>query len=173
VRTQATDDRLRTFYQMHRERFERSTVHVSHILLRCDPHAGPAERQRLQQRLEKIREQIRSGQLDFATAARRYSHCPSGLSGGDLGILSRHTLPADEPWLQNAFTLPVATLSPVIESAVGFHLFYVHKRQHQPPPPLEECLPEVLDAFAEHLRQQTLEQLRRSAQITIPSPPTP
>jgi peptidyl-prolyl cis-trans isomerase C len=173
VQQQATDDRLKTFYQTHLERFERTTAHVSHILLRIDPHASGEERQRVKKRLESLREQILSHQLDFASAARRYSHCPSAALGGDLGTLSRHTLTDHEPWLQHAFTLPVATLSPVIESELGFHLFYVHKRTQRPAPPLEECLPEVLDAFAEHLREQTLQQLRRTAQITHPKPKSP
>ena len=173
VHHQATDERLKAFYQSHKERFERSTAQVSHILLRVDPHASEEERQRLKKRLESLREQILSHRLDFASAARRYSHCPSAAFGGDLGTLSRHTLAHDEPWLQHAFTLPVATLSPVIESEWGFHLFYVHQRTHRPAPPIEECLPEVLDTFAEHLREQTLQRLRRTAQITYPKPKAP
>jgi hypothetical protein len=31
----------------------------------------------------------------------------------------------------------------------------------------------VLDAFAEHLREQTLQRLRRTAQITYPKPKAP
>jgi len=173
VQQEATDDRIRAFYHTYKERFERTTAHTSHILLRLDPHASAGERQRLKKRLESLREQIMAQRLDFASAARRYSHCPSASSGGDLGTLSRHTLPHDERWLQHVFTLPVATLSPVIESELGFHLFYVHERTHRPAPPLEECLPEVLEAFTEHLREQTLQQLRRNAQITYPKPKSP
>jgi parvulin-like peptidyl-prolyl isomerase len=173
VQQEATDDRIRAFYHTYKERFERTTAHASHILLRLDPHASAGERQRLKKRLESLREQIMSQRLDFASAARRYSHCPSASSGGDLGTLSRHTLPHDEPWLQHAFTLPVGRLSPVIESELGFHLFYIHERTHRPAPPLEECLPEVLEAFAEDLREQTLQQLRRNAQITYPKPKSP
>ncbi|GIW84857.1 MAG: peptidylprolyl isomerase [Thermogemmata sp.] len=173
VQREATDDRLRVFYHTHKERFERTTAHASHILLRIDPHASAGERQRLKKRLELLREQIMSQRLDFASAARRYSHCPSASSGGDLGTWSRHAIPHDERWLQHAFTLPVRTLSPVIESELGFHLFYVHERTYRPAPPLEECLPEVLEAFAEHLREQTLQQLRRNAQITYSKPKSP
>lgn len=173
VQQEATDDRLRAFYQTHKEQFERTTAHASHILLRMDSHASAGERQRLKKRLESLREQILSQRLDFASAARRYSHCPSAASGGDLGTLSRHALPPEERWLQHAFTLPVATLSPVIESELGFHLFFVHERTPRPAPPLEECLPEVLEAFAEHLREQILQQLRRNAQITYPKPNSP
>jgi hypothetical protein len=167
VQRVGTPERLQAYYQAHQQQFERSSARVSHILLRCDAQAGPQHRQRLRQRLETLREQIAAGQLDFATAARRYSHCPSAAYGGDLGTVYRHSLPPDEPWLQQAFTLPVATLSPVIESEVGFHLLLVHQRTLRPAPPLHQCLPEVLDAFGEDLRRQTVQQLRRHAHISI------
>lgn len=173
VQREANDERLRAFYEQHRERFERSTARASHILLRCDPHASAEERRRLRSRLEGLRQQILDGRLDFAVAARRYSHCPSGAVGGDLGTLTRHMLSEEEPWLQHVFTLPVGELSPVIESPIGFHLFYVRERTHRPAPPLEECLVEVLEAFAEDLRQQTLQRLRRTAQISIPADKAP
>ena len=35
--------------------------------------------------IEGFREQIRSGQTDFATLAARESHCSSAHRGGDLG----------------------------------------------------------------------------------------
>ncbi len=168
VRKVLTDQQLRKYYQEHPEQFDPARIRVRHILFRLDPDASPAQKQALRKRLELLREQIANGQIRMEVAARRYSHCPSGLHGGDMGWIARRQVAADDQWLEVAFRLPVQELSPVIESPLGLHLLRVEERQSAPLPRFEECRLEVLDAAGEKLRQELLRRLRREAVIDKP-----
>ena len=35
---------------------------------------------------KRVRAEIAAGKLDFAMAAKKHSHCPSGPTGGDIGL---------------------------------------------------------------------------------------
>lgn len=59
---------------------------------------------------------------DFATLARERSTSPEGPMGGELGVFA----PGEVPEMMNVvFSLPVNTLSDVVQSEFGFHLFKV------------------------------------------------
>ena len=53
--------------------FNRVTVRASHIVLRVGPNTSASEKNTAQAKLLDLRNQIISGKLDFATAARMYS----------------------------------------------------------------------------------------------------
>lgn len=68
-----------------------------------------------------IRSRIAKGE-DFASLARERSVSPEGLTGGELGVFSLGEVPE---MMNVVFTLPVNTLSDVVQSEYGFHLFKV------------------------------------------------
>lgn len=77
----------------------------------------------------KIREEIMQGQNqseifhNFMKAARKYSKCPSGASGGILGWFGRGDMvPAFET---AAFNLPNGQVSDPVKTQYGWHLIYV------------------------------------------------
>ncbi len=77
----------------------------------------------------KIREEILSGQNqneifeNFMKAAKKYSKCPSGASGGILGWFGRGDMVPE--FESAAFSLPNGEVSEPVKTQFGYHLIYV------------------------------------------------
>ena len=97
-------------------------IRASHILLM---YAGSARssnkrsKQQAQTEITAIEQRIAAGE-DFAALARQHSDCPSGKSGGDLGMFGKGQMVA--AFEQAAFGLPVGQVSGVVETDFGYHL---------------------------------------------------
>ena len=97
-------------------------VRASHILLM---YAGSARssakrsREAAAQQIESIKAQIDGG-ADFADLANQHSDCPSGRSGGDLGVFGRGQMVG--PFEEVAFGLEVGATSGVVETDFGYHI---------------------------------------------------
>ena len=92
-------------------------VQALHILV-------PTEKQ-----AQEVRSEIVAGETqqaifsNFMRAARKYSTCPSGSSGGILGWFGRGDMvPAFE---RAAFELPNGQVSEPVKTQFGYHLIYV------------------------------------------------
>jgi len=60
---------------------------------------------------------------DFAQLAKKYSECPSGNNGGDLGFFSRGKM---VPEFENAaFTMEIGQVSTPVKTQFGYHLIKV------------------------------------------------
>lgn len=124
-------------------------VHARHILVDTQAEA------------EQILAQVQAG-ADFAELARAYSQDETTrAAGGDLGFFPRGVLLAPEVE-EAAFALQPGQVSPVVESAFGFHIVWVVERE-----PERALSPEVLqyvreqafkDWIAELWMQATIEQ---------------
>lgn len=77
----------------------------------------------------QIRNEIMTGQTkneifyNFMSAAKKYSKCPSGKSGGILGYFGRGDMV--KPFEEAAFNLPNGQVSEPIKTQFGYHLIYV------------------------------------------------
>jgi hypothetical protein len=106
--TRVADEEMNTYYKAHQEDFTRSErVHVMQILVPTRPEA------------EKIRQEVVAAKITFESAARQYSQSPDASKGGDLGFFARNEKITA---FNEAFTLPVGTISKPIQSPYGFHL---------------------------------------------------
>jgi peptidyl-prolyl cis-trans isomerase C len=86
-------------------------VRASHILVKTKEEAL------------KIKQDIAQGKITFADAAKKYSACPSGKSGGDLGYFSRGQMV--KPFEDAAFSLKKGTVSEPVKTQFGYHLIVV------------------------------------------------
>lgn len=86
-------------------------VKASHILVKTKEEA------------EQIRTDIVSGKISFAEAAEKYSSCPSGARGGDLGFFGRGMMVPE--FDQASFSLPVGEVSEPVQTQFGYHLIVV------------------------------------------------
>ena len=76
-----------------------------------------------------IRKEIMTGQTqgeifsNFTKAARKYSKCPSGSSGGILGWFGRGDMVPE--FEKAAFSLPNGQVSEPVKTQYGWHLIYI------------------------------------------------
>ena len=67
----------------------------------------------------KVFEELKAGS-DFKELARKYSACPSGKRGGDLGLFDRGQMVRE--FEQVAFTLKIGEFSEPVKSRFGYHI---------------------------------------------------
>ena len=84
-----------------------SKVKASHILVKKHSEAV------------RILEEIKKG-ADFAELAKKYSMCPSGKKGGNLGFFQRGQMVKE--FEQTAFSLRKGELSEVVKTQFGYHI---------------------------------------------------
>jgi parvulin-like peptidyl-prolyl isomerase len=166
VEAQATDSVLHSYFEVNRDHFDRTTVRVSHIVLRLPATATPAERQAAVDKLRTIRADLAAKRTDFAAAAKAHSQCPSGPNGGDVGYIARK-FQADESFARTAFALPVGGVSDVVETDQGYHLIWVTDRKPGKPAKFDDVAAEVRECFEADLKQNLLTELRKKAKIEI------
>jgi len=117
VEQQLTDEALEKFFQKRRRDFDGTQLRVSHMLLAMQDGAAEAALARA----EAICQDIRSGKVTFADAAREHSTAPSAAEGGDIGFISRHD-PMPEDFSQVAFELKENAVSDPVVSDFGVHI---------------------------------------------------
>ena len=120
-----------TWFQNHLRDPDGTELFVSDILLRSAAGARLKEIEALEKQAESIRDEITSGKLDFAAAAKKYSAGPSSKQGGRLGKIGRHG-PMDESFSRAAFELKAGEISAPVRSPFGVHL--EEPTCHQVPP---------------------------------------
>ncbi|HYH83059.1 MAG TPA: peptidylprolyl isomerase [Longimicrobium sp.] len=103
-------------------------IRARHILLKPPADATPPQRDSVKRLAESIRQQAAGG-ADFAELARRYSQDTSKDQGGDLGYFPRgQMVPQFEA---AAFGLQTGQISPVVETAFGWHVIKVEDRRQR------------------------------------------
>lgn len=68
----------------------------------------------------QIKKDIQSGNITFEEAAQRYSQCPSGQRGGDLGYFNRKQMV--QSFADTAFDLKIGEISDPVGTKFGWHI---------------------------------------------------
>ena len=89
-------------------------VRASHILVKTEEEAI------------EIKKEIISGEIDFPHAAGKYSYCPSGGDGGDLGRFKEGVMVKE--FDDAAFALDVNEISEPVKTQFGWHLILVTEK---------------------------------------------
>ena len=93
---------------------KRTYVRASHILVNSDAQAL------------RLKKEIENGDITFEDAAKKYSQCPSGQYGGDLGYFGRNQMVKE---FENAsFSLPIGKISDPVKTQFGYHLIWVNRK---------------------------------------------
>jgi len=125
-------------------------LHLRHVLFAV---SEGVDVNALRQRAEALLLELRCAdpqQDAFATAAKRWSNCPSGADGGDLGWVSRDDC-ADEFARAVFDQQTIGVLPRLVHSRFGFHVVDICERDAGMQPEFDE----VHGAVAARLRQQT------------------
>jgi peptidyl-prolyl cis-trans isomerase C len=169
AREHVTDAMVEKYYQDYKDFFDGVTIKASHIVLRVPPTAAPAELQAARAKLTELREQITSGKLDFAEAAKKNSQCPSAPGGGDIGYFPRKWV-VDETFARAAFAMKVGEISDVVQSEYGLHLIKVTDRKPGQASEFAKIKEDVREFCTEDYRQSLLAAFRKDAKIEINLP---
>lgn len=147
-----TEDACRRYYAAHESRFRTGErVRARHILFAVTPGVDVAA---LRKHAEPVFLDVRchdgrsSGR--FAEAARKWSNCPSGAEGGELGWLSAEDC-APEFARELFGHAEVGVLPRLVHSRFGLHVVEVLERE----PGVAQPFDSVRAAVANALRQQT------------------
>jgi parvulin-like peptidyl-prolyl isomerase len=166
LEAQATDERLQKYYSLTRDFFDGTTVKVSHIVIRISESTSAEDRQKAMAKLRWLRDQVLAGTVEFSSAAKAHSQCPSAAMGGDLGFVARK-FQIDEAIARSAFAMKPNELSEVIVSEVGYHLVLVTDRKVGKPSKFDAVRDDVRECFETDLKQALLADLRKKAKIEI------
>jgi hypothetical protein len=166
-----TADQVRQFYDANPALFtEPEKVRLGLILLKVDPSAGKAARDRAREEAAGIRQRIAKG-ADFAELARIHSGDESAAKGGDMGFVHRGALP--EPVQAVADKLDGGRVSDPVDVLEGIAIVRVSERVPSQLRPYDA----VADRARELLRRKMADEawksfvagLRGNAKIEIDS----
>jgi peptidyl-prolyl cis-trans isomerase SurA len=144
-------EEIERYYKEHLDEFPTPARVRARLISRLVPAGASAEQKaEVRDETERIRKQAAAGK-NFAELAQAHSQGPGAADGGDVGEVARGQMQPE--FEQAAFALKAGEVSEVIETASGYHILEVEKREgeaHQP-------LAEVSDAIREKLYQEHLE----------------
>ncbi len=141
------------FYDQNRKEFlQPAQVRASHILIRVDAKAKPAEKAAAQAKAAELLAKLKAG-ADFAAVARDNSQDPgSAPHGGDLGFFGAGDM---LPEFEKAVTaLPIGGLSDVVRTTYGFDIIKVTERRDAGPQPLAEVEERIRAGLLKQERQR-------------------
>ena len=169
-RQHISDQDVEKFYQENKDMFDKVLVRASEIMLRVPPQANDPDKAQARAQLTEIRNKILANQLDFAQAAKQYSHGITKEEGGDLDWFPhiKGILPASI--LNAAFSMQPGQISDVIESEAGMHLIKVTDRKPGEPSDFNKIKEEVRLICIEEMQQNIIAQLRKEAKVQINLP---
>lgn len=183
VKNVSTDPVLKKYVDDNKDVFNRTQVRASHVVLRTEPNATPADKAKVKARLVEIKKEIDGNKISFADAANKYSEDEGNKvspSGGDLGYFTRRGQ-FDTSFTGAAFALKKGTVSDPVETPFGYHLIQVTDRKEGQPVNFEQSKPMILAEYETDLQERIVTEMRKTAKIDIkpmpadlfPKAPTP
>jgi parvulin-like peptidyl-prolyl isomerase len=122
-----TEPEISAWYAAHPDDYRHDGLAVCKVV-RFAKAASSADEKDVLDSLAEVRQDILSGKLDFATAARQFSDdTGSGSRGGDLGTIDRNRMVPE--FTKAAFSLPVGQISEPVRTKFGYHLIEVVAQQ--------------------------------------------
>lgn len=116
----------------------------------------------------EARRRIKAGE-DFATVAKEVSLSPDADDGGNLGFFSRGVMPIE--FDKAIFPLKVGTLSEVVRSPYGFHVFLVEEKKKARDLSVDDVRNEIIERLkrlkTEKLYMKFIADIKKKADIEI------
>jgi parvulin-like peptidyl-prolyl isomerase len=162
------DANVKAYFDQNRIFFDKVMVRASHILVKVKANATPQEKQAAMNRMQAIRQEIMTGKVDFAEAAKKYSDCPSKTKGGDIGLFP-YKFAVVEPFARAAFSTKVGDITDVVSTDFGLHIIKVTDRTRPEPANFETIKEGVREVYAQDLDiyQQILAQQRKTSTVEV------
>jgi len=153
-----SEEEIKSYYQKHRAEFEKKEeVRARQIVVATEGEA------------KTLHQQLLAG-ANFIELATEKSVSPDRANGGDLGYFTKGQMPEE---FDIVFTLKANTISPIVKSPYGYHIFKVEERRA----PRFQSLAEVrgtihqqlMNDQEDRLRTQWIKELKSKADIQVNS----
>ena len=159
------DKKLEDYFMKNISTFNGESVTASHILVDTKGMKTQDELDKAKAKIDSIRKELDDG-ADFAELAKKYSDCPTGKTGGDLGSFPRHGVMV-ETFANAAFSMEAGKVSDPVKTEFGYHLIKVAART----PAKDVSFSEVKERVREQLTaiemNNLIKDLRDKAKIEI------
>lgn len=175
-----TDAECRRLYELDRERFRRGElVEAAHILFAITPDS-PVDAIRRQ--AEATLHQVVAEPDRFGEFAQKFSNCPSGAQGGNLGQLQRGDVVPEfaTAVFEGDQAGETGVLPRLVRTRYGFHIVLVSHRVAGDIVPYETAEPVLRQMLVERVRAKAAEQYVRVLAgqakivgVTLPGADTP
>jgi peptidyl-prolyl cis-trans isomerase C len=173
----ASDEEIQAFYKENPEYWKQpEQARASHILVRVEPGATPAEKTAKKKIIDDARARVQKGE-DFAKVAAEVSEDPGSKNqGGDLGSFGRGQMVP--PFEKAAFGQPIGAIGPVFTTDYGYHFVKVTSRTPARTVPYDEVKERIGSHLSENKQRTQFEavvkELREKADVKIflPEPET-
>lgn len=172
MKSKATLEEARTYFQHNREKFLRPEARrIRHILIAVKPSASQAERQDKEKLARQILTKIQRGE-NMAALAREHSNDRYRIKGGDYGLVhAGRLIPGLE---KEVFKLKPGELSGLIATMYGFHIVRVEAIKPAQQLTFEEVSGKIKEMLTrknhDRIKQTLIDKLRDSATITLYQP---
>jgi len=169
ARISVQDDEMLEYYESHQDEFEtRPKVELAQIFIKIPSGSAPEEVERLGQKAEELRILIEEG-TEFSELARKYSEGPYREKNGVIGVVGHEEILPDLEKI--AFGLKTGDVSPVVQTAYGFHILKAIEAMPARKIGFEEAKPLIEDRINEIKRSEKyddwMKMLREDSFIDI------
>jgi len=140
------------YYQFHLDEFMRPEIRrARHILVTINEDIPDNARANARKRIDEIAARLAKDPKRFEEQALKHSECPTAMHGGLLGeVVQGKLYPELEAVL---FAMDEMTLSPVIESEIGFHILRCDEIKPAGPVPLAQVRAKVREMLEARRRR--------------------
>jgi len=145
------DDKAKVYFDTNKLFFDKVFVRASHILIKLDAKSTKADRDKAEQTLRVLRQEIAAGKMKFEDAAKQYSQCPTKDNKekpGDIGQFPYKFVVVPE-FSKTAFALKKGEMSDIIQTSYGLHLIWVTDRTVGEPSTFEALKETVREVWAQ------------------------
>lgn len=140
-----SEEEITKYYNDNKDMFmDQESVRAKHILVETIEEC------------EQIAKEISEG-LSFEEAAERFSSCPSGANGGDLGAFTRGRMVPE--FEKAAFELNIGEISGPVQTQFGYHLIKVEEKKSASVKPLEEVKNSVANTLLQEKQSSKYAEL--------------
>ena len=151
-----SEKEIEEYYSENQNQFvSGENVNASHILVDNEERA-----------LELIRK-IKSGEIDFESAARENSSCPSGKNGGSLGDFERGQMVPE--FDKAVFEMEVGAITDTpVKTQFGYHVIKLNSKTESSVAPLSNIRGELEEMLLEIKRRKAYESRINQLKIVYP-----
>jgi len=165
LRTAATDEAIRNYYESHAADYEDRKVHVGHILVRMNRRMTEEQRQAALTKAREAFSKLQAGE-DFAQVVAQYSEDRVTVNrDGDLGWVREGTI--SPRFSEVAFSLEEGAVSEPFETPFGYHIIKVLEPAQTVRRPLEAVEGRIRADLRQQAKEAEVQRLRDSVERSV------